>query len=102
MATTMRISQKKQMRPRNHEDTKKRSFSYWPSSCVFRAFVSSRSSRSCRRGLSRQAAQLVHETWQDARDEIDFFLGRECPEAEAQRILRAVRRQSHGAQHVRR
>src|SRR5262245_3863634 len=50
----------------------------------------------------RQAPQFLHQRRQHPDDAIDVGVGREHPEAEAQRVLGAVRRKPHRAQHMRR
>src|SRR6266850_1668252 len=52
--------------------------------------------------LSSEAAEFLHKPRQHVDDAIDFLLGRKHPEAEAQRVLCPVRRQTHRAQDVRR
>src|SRR3954468_895629 len=54
------------------------------------------------RAFRTQRAELLYELRQNLDDAIDFFLRREHAEAEAQGILRPVRRKAHRAQHVRR
>src|SRR5437867_4210649 len=95
MATTIRMSKT----CRDHEDTKKKNHS--SSSCSsssFRVFVVALSGH-C---LPSQAAKLLDESRQHLDHAVHFFFRRKHAEAEAERALRPVRRQSHCPQHVRR
>src|SRR6476646_841680 len=50
--------------------------------------------------FSRQPSQFLDEPRQHLDHPLDFLAGREHAEAEAKRVLRAVRREPHRAQHV--
>src|SRR5205809_4125418 len=50
--------------------------------------------------LFRQAAQLLDQARQHLDDAVHFLVVRKQAEAEPQRVLRAMRRQAHRAQHV--
>src|SRR5258706_15892237 len=49
-----------------------------------------------------EPAQFLHQAGNDGDDSVYLFVGRIQPEAEAKRILRAVRGEAHRLQHVRR
>src|SRR5918993_2509735 len=54
------------------------------------------------RAHCRETSQLRHNSRQNGDDVIDLFLRITRAEAEANRVLRAMARQVHGLQHVRR
>src|SRR6185295_18718943 len=84
---------------RRHEDTKKRNqlFVFFVTSCssCLRGWISRGN------GLSSEPTQLLHEPRQHFDDAVDLFVARKQAEAEPQRVLRAMRREAHRAQHVR-
>src|SRR5688500_13132520 len=54
------------------------------------------------RRSTRQIPQLFDNSWKNCHDPVDFGLRVGGPQAEADGILRPMRRKAHGLEHVRR